>query len=106
MKKSRIKELFELLKQYLIKGDANFQYGLCKELERLSMYDASFTYYEYICIEQYLNKCKPTTTNEYKEFIDNEYWIDTEYWWKTIDQAPETKQIRIDFLTKLINELK
>lgn len=57
-------------------------------------------------VVEFLYANKPTNKNEYSEFMDNEFWCDKLCWWKTISNAPETKQIRIDYLKKLISKIK
>ena len=71
------------------------------------------TKFEHDCIKELLVINKPTHLNEYKEFTENPYWrghkinsINDGFWWKMTTLYPETKQIRMDYLTALINNLK
>ncbi len=105
MDNSRLKELFEMVKKKLIKGDVNKQYGICGIISELS-YEKTITANEKEIIKRYLYRNKPTIKNKYKEFIQNEYWINDAYWWKPIWLRPEKKQIRINYLTKLIDNIK
>ncbi len=79
--------------------------GICKiafdlrMLKIISQFQNDFIY-------DYLMVNKPTKRNKYKEFTQNEYWVDKGYWWKPIYTSPETRQIRIDYLTKLIANVK
>ncbi len=72
----------------------------------------AISFEEYRKINVFINDNKPSFTNEFKEFTKNRYWncnplvLQISYWWKTIYEAPETQQIRIDYLRKLINNLK
>ncbi len=98
-------ELLDLIRTRLI-NRKNSQLGICYILvyigsEKLvSSKDSRF-------ITNLLKENKPTSDNEYKEFFESEFWFDNDgYWWKPINEAPETRQIRIDYLTKLIGNIK
>ncbi len=109
MESNRLKELFELTKETLIKGEERYQYGICKAINEVFDVTNSFNIREYKFVKKYLFDNKPTPDNEYKEFTNNEYWDKNKlvlFWWKPIDDFPKTKQIRIDYLTKLIDNIK
>ena len=55
---------------------------------------------------RFFEKNKPSK-KKHTEFTDNKYWLggntDSLFWWEVMREAPETRQIRIDFVSKLIN---
>lgn len=89
----------------LIKIDDFFRRGICDILYHLSLADV-INEFEYYFMLKLLNKHKPTPENDYKEFTENPYWSESNnYWWDTMHN-PETRQIRKDYLTKLVTNLK
>lgn len=100
---TRIK-LFERVKENLI-NDTNLQYGICAVIHELfnKEFVSSTQKFELL---RFLQKNRPTARNEFKEFLIYEYWLDESYWWLPIWLQPATKQVRIDYLTKLIESLK
>ena len=79
--------------------------GICAVVNYLKT-NNFITYREGYLVVDYLYDNKPTNKNEYAEFMDNEFWYDKLCWWKMIYHAPETRQIRIDYLNKLIENSK
>ncbi len=115
MENYRLKEILELTKANLIKNTWYSQYGICKELREVffpvidifAIEQNSNDIRDYKFVIHYLEENKPTPNNQYAEFTNNIYWtVNSRYWWKTIDNFPETKEIRIDYLTALINNIK
>ncbi len=100
-------QLFQLVKENLINGNPKNQYGICQAINNVA-YSKEVTINddEYFFLKFHLDVNKPTRQNEYAEFMHPKYWLDGAYWWDTIDDYPETKQIRIDYLTKLISNIK
>ena len=102
------------LKEILTKTLANFktssitnQLGICQTLFGLYYTHQYLTYNEYREVSAYLHENKPTKDNQYSEFTENEYWRPiSNFWWSTVKDKPNTKEIRIDYLTKLIANIK
>ncbi len=105
------KERLILIIQLMIKElkTTYTQTGICRTFYTL-MSNKDITYDEIYIVKMFININKPTKRNKYKEFTKNPYWtnfVDSySYWWTEIHIAPETKQIRIDYLTALINNIK
>lgn len=105
MENSRLIEILELVREKLIYGQETYQTGICKVVLSM-MAHQEITIEEKYFISDYLNANKPNQSNNYARFVTNIYWIDCLYWWLPIDKYPFTKQIRIDYLTELINNIK
>ncbi len=105
MKSTRLKYLFELILQHLIVGNKEEQMGICIIIRTLWV-ESICTYEEKVFIINYLFVNRPTKENEYKEFTENKHWTDNSFWWRPIHDIFSTKQIRIDYLTKLIANIK
>ncbi len=107
MENTRLVEILEMVKENLIETEAQYQTGICRSIEKLS-HDHKIKYLEEILIKKHLYLHKPTKTNEYAKFTENQYWYDyyNDYWWSEIKCANETKQIRIDYLTAVIDNIK
>lgn len=70
---------------------------------------------EVMKVRQLMETHKPTPDNQYKEFTENAYWVGNllnpthplmGFWWKQMGTNPETRKIRIDYLTRLIENIK
>lgn len=105
METDRLIEVFELLKKTLINGETYNQSGICGEINELYVKNL-ITPNEKEFIRMYLFNNKPRLHNIYSEFRDNKYWIDDSFWWRRMCFNYPTKQIRIDYLTKLIANIK
>ena len=105
MEKQRIIEIFECIKNNIIKDTRYYSTGICFGLAVL-LTAKEITQFEYYFLLDYLRDNKPTPINQYKEFTQNEYWINISYWWVNMGKQPETRQIRVDYLTALINNIK
>lgn len=106
METNRLIQLLELIKNHLIIGNENNQSGICKAVDEVYAKYHDINCNEYVFIKQYLNTNRPTPINEYKQFYQQIVWLDNNYWWRPIHKEPQTKQIRINFLTELINNIK
>ena len=106
METKRLIQLLELVKLNLINGDENSQSGICKEIDNIYTKYHDITFEERNYIKSYLKDNRPTPINQYKQFYQQIVWLDNNYWWRPINREPATKQIRINFLTELINNLK
>ena len=110
MKKDRILQI--LNKAVLILEDETMYHRCICDMIRRFKDALLISYTEYLEFRTILAENKPTPDNEYKEFTQNEYWmnkdlpIEQSFWWKPIFEAPETRQIRINYLKALINNLK
>ncbi len=108
MKKERLKEILILIKNFIAIREYSYNYtGICKIITTLHGLE-KISYEELYYIKNYISNNRPTPNNEYKEFTKNQYWINTEtgYWWEKMYMDCETVQIRIDYLTALINNVK
>lgn len=111
MTKERLIELFELVKQRLTdgytfeNGNPIIIYGICGVIVDLNWFNIiNPDEKEYII--HYLRKNKPSLINDYSNFMETPHWINRSYWWGNMHEFPETKQIRIDYLNKLISNIK
>lgn len=77
--------------------------GICAELRVLQII-SKITVDEADKLNTFIYFNKPDV-NQHNEFTRNECWIGEDYWWKSMKVSSESRQIRIDFLTKLKNEL-
>ncbi len=105
MESKRLIEILELTKEKLI-NKKRFQYGICAELGELLYDDKIISNDEKNYVKDFLYSNKPTFENDYKEFRESNYWLGSVYWWNSITFRPQTRQIRIDYLTKLIANVK
>lgn len=104
MNNDRIIELLEIIIKSFETERSLYKTGICNEL--LIMYaNEVCTCEEYKELRSFLAKHKPNS-EKYKEFFHTVYWVNDGYWWYPIKRYPETKQIRINFLKMLINNLK
>lgn len=106
MKKKRLIYILEFVRNELINDETNHhEDGICAVIYYLRVN-------KFISIEEaneltsFLYDRKPTNKNQYAEFMDNKYWCNNLCWWTRIMNAPETRQIRIDYLNKLIENTK
>ncbi len=90
------------LKNCLLNHDSG---GMCGALNSLNISN-KITYIESEIIKSFLFFNKPTRLNEYKEFTQNKHWVNTKFWWSPIDEEIETRKVRIDYLNKLIANIK
>ena len=100
-------KILERVKESFI-NDADLQYtqfGICAVISNL--YNKNFiSSTQKFAILKFLEQNRPTATNQFQEFLILKYWLDESYWWLPIWQDPETRQVRINYLTKLIESLK
>ena len=109
MESERIIEILEAVKELL--KDEKYKSGICGVLNIVNFIkvDIRMSFEELREVEIFLRKNKPTRTNIYKEFIPTDSYFNYHnfgYWWLPIFTAPETRQIRIDYLTALISNIK
>lgn len=101
MEQNRIIEILELT----IKEIQN-KASICEALKYVHFFD-KITTDEALFILDFLDANKPTPDNEYKEFTENEFWLNSStpiskgLWWKIYKV-----QIRKDYLIMLLNNLK
>ncbi len=111
MKSKKLKQLLELLKEELIVTNSENQTGICWCITIMLIKDKISSEENHL-LREYITLNKPKLNNQYAEFINNEFWTNTldvnnsSYWWTTIKRDNLTKQIRIDYLTALINNIK
>ena len=103
-------ELFELVKETLRTDIVGYDTGICQVIHGIHLQDKC-NKTEYLEILHTLRINKPTSRNQFKKFYKNVNWVTgvyatRGYWWEEINQEPETRQIRIDYLTALIENLK
>lgn len=112
MEKDRLIELLTAIKMELSLDNTNYtRTGICQALRRIQL-PYNCTHEESCFITRFLKLNKPAPDNDYKEFMILPYWGleyrqgNSDFWWNEIYLYPETKQIRIDYLTKLISNIK
>ena len=112
IEKNRVIKLLKAIKTELSKENTLYnRTGICQALRRIQPAN-NCTHEESCFIMRYLNLHKPTADNDYKEFMIAPYWGleyrqgESDFWWSEIYLYPETRQIRIDYLTKLIDNFK
>ncbi len=97
-------QLLEQIKLFLTE---KAHYGICETFTILVAHNNVYcTSDELQQIQLYVLENKPTLTNQYSEYMKHESWLGKRFWWDRICDAPETRQIRIDFITALIDNLK
>ncbi len=110
METERLKELFLKVKNY-IANKTFYGKGICKTIRELYN-DDLIDDFEYDYLISYLQKNYPTKDNDYKEFMDSPYWNSHSsadgiyFWWQVNRYDNQTNQIRINYLTKLIDNIK
>lgn len=79
--------------------------GMCDILNYLFMHQF-ITNNEYECIRTLLKDNKPSPDNQFNKFTDSKFFWTTDrmFWWYPL--IPETRQIRVDYLTELIKSIK
>ena len=105
MENVRMIDLLTKIKEYIQRRDNISQRGICKAIEYIYC-TCQCTFDEYVNLKSFFAHNKPTALNQYKEFYNTPYWRDNGYWWIPINKQPRTKQIRINYLITLINNLK
>ncbi len=96
-------QLLELVKQYLT--DYAY-YGICETFAILeSRNPVNCTSEELNSLQHFIYDNKPSKDNQYAYFMDYETWLGKRFWWERITDAPQTRKIRIDFITKLIENI-
>lgn len=112
MKLKRKIEIFEEIKVLL--EDNSFTHGICDVIMFLAKNDV-ISIDEAIKVRELMEVHKPTPDNQYKEFTDSDFWLGDinhhyhpllGFWWKQLRTNPETRKIRIDYVAKLIDNLK
>ena len=112
MKLKRKIEIFKEVK--ILLEDKCFKNGICETIEFLQRNDV-INIKEAVKIRWVMEENKPTIENDFKEFTNTDLWIgDVKnyqhpllgFWWKPICSNPETRQIRIDYIAKLLTNLK
>lgn len=98
-----LKDLLILVRDSLACGHKEFYFnnGICGEISNLES-DGILTRSELLLLGAFIRINRPNACN-HSEFINSEYWKGNYYWWDTMRYEPQTRQIRIDFLNKLIN---
>ncbi len=106
METKRLIEILKLVRNELIFDTTTFhELGICNVFSYLKQNNfVSFSEANYVI--DYIYKNKPNNQNDYAEFMNNQYWCDKMYWWNRMYINPETRQIRIDYLAKLIDNVK
>ncbi len=87
-----------------------FTKGICAVLQ-YQFETSRITANEYKIIRNLLEEHKPTPDNDYKSFTENEFWGKDEFplkdscWWQSIETNSETRQIRIKYVSQILNNL-
>lgn len=98
----------EILNTMLVEiQNSRYVLGLCDVLFSVFTKVNGNAYEELCEMEKWLKSQKPTKDNAYSHYLNREHWLGREYWWFSMHASPDTRQIRIDYLTELIeNESK
>ncbi len=103
MENKRKIELLELM-IVLLKERPSIK-GMCDAILHLPIITAEAKVMTNFIFQNY-----PTPENDYKEFTQNEFWLNNhtteKYWWLVSESYERGKQIRVEFLTKLIDNTK
>ncbi len=108
IEKERLVEILLLIKNFIFLQYIDYDYtGICKIVTTFNDSDI-LSYSEYAFVKKFLAKNRPTKDNKFSEFTKNKYWIDVQngYWWSKMYDEAETIQIRLNYLDKLIENLK
>ncbi len=110
MKTERIIEILQLVIYNLENNTKLFDTGICVVTTTLFK-RGEMSESEYLFIRNLIRDSKPTTQNVYKEFTQNGHWNDSlsstsvSFWWIPIYRNPKTREIRIDYLNKVIENI-
>lgn len=102
--KRPLKELLIILRDSLKEGDKIFYFnsGICGEIaDLLTKGVISTEEHDDVSCHIYINK---PNSELHSEFV-NELFINYEWWWKKMKHNPKAREIRIEFLNKLIKEI-
>lgn len=77
--------------------------GICAVLQYLDN-NKTISRKTFKITNNFIRANKPNNV-QHQEFTKNIYWIGGMFWWYPIRSKNETRQIRIEFITKLINSL-
>ena len=107
MEKDRQIEILNQVIFYLSNEKLLFTKGICEVITYLSEI-GYITELECFIIKQLMKLKKPNKSSrtKYVKFTKNPHWLNGLYWWSPIYEAPETRQIRIDYLTEVVENLK
>ena len=106
MKTCKLVWMLEVVKEKLITDTSSrfIEGGICRVILTLRV-DGEITPEEHNFMLDFLRENKPSKNNDYSEFTDSLYWSNDYIWWDAISDISETRQIRIDYLTKLTNNI-
>jgi hypothetical protein len=114
MEINRQLEILEAVKE-LLSDETKIIHGVCEALNYLYTY-SDVTQAELVFVGDLIASHKPTIDNELKTLTENEFWLGNfsknlshpyfGYWWYPMFRSPETRQIRIDYISKVIEKLK
>lgn len=101
-----LKTLLKLTIKSLKKGEKEgyYNYGLCGEISDMYAFE-DITKEECDVVKRFIEINKPSAQKHGEFTKKSMHWINEHFWWETMQDMPETRQVRIDFLTKLLNEL-
>lgn len=90
---------------------AQYIYGLCGILS-IMLFNKEISEEEFFFTQKLLEENKPTPYNQFSEFCINKYWVVNYdsvyhgYWWLPMYHNKDTRKVRIEFMTKLIETIK
>lgn len=93
-----LKDLLIITRDRLTMAD----YGICGCIYML-WFNNVISLSEHTILLKYITENKPSNTL-HTEFTKSKFWIGDAWWWPEIRNNPKTRQIRIDFINKLINQ--
>ncbi len=107
MESKRLARILTMVK--LLLYNYRFNKGMCDAVSKLQLYD-KIDQFEKVQIIEYLDSNIPTKDNEYKEFTESPYWRNPtstfQLWWDAMAYSKEARVIRINYLKKLIANIK
>ncbi len=103
MKNKRLIQILTITRDKVGKGYNNT--GICGIFSNLYL-DNIISSEEFHYLDNFLLANMPTAINQYKIFFESKLWLDPKsmnnYWWRIFDNHILGNQIRIEYLTALI----
>jgi hypothetical protein len=105
MENKRAIQILKLVRsKFMVIMDIDNMSGICYEISKLCKKDIiTFNEKEEILVILYDNK---PNEEQFTRFTNSSLWVGGVYWWTQVRLHPSTIEIRIKYLTALINKLK
>lgn len=103
--KTLLQIVIDSLKETKEKQSYGYGRGICSEALGLA-YDGFINENERILIDKYIRQNNPFFNKRFSRFTKTPYFLQlSPFYWSRMDKHPETRQIRIDYLTQLKDSL-